>query len=221
MGCGASTATVAPAPSSRHTRVVWDIENVPVPLGVDAFALVVALEAWLTSRRLWGKDVDGLVSCFCKPEAVTRAVQTGLDRAGVELVFAGQKREDADRKIFARLEREAAVLPRPGTSFVLISSDMDFAAPLRRLVQARARPRPLARARPPATTDAAPAQAGFADVVLLHAAPPGSSNAATLSHAATQAHPWSDGLAGLPIILLGPRQLLAHRCVQLRARLAR
>ena len=178
MGCGASRVTPAPAAaSSRHTRVLWDIENVSIPSSVDAFQLVAALERWLAAQGLWGPNVDGLISCFYNPHnpRFTRALSTLLDRAGVEQVLAGQKREDADRKICARLDREAAVLPCSSTAFVLISSDMDFAAPMRRLVQA-----------------------GFASVVLLHAAPAGSQQEATLSHAATSAHKWAEVLLDVP-----------------------
>jgi len=138
MGCGSSTggAVHLEQPErTTHTRVVWDIENVPVPAGRDAFEVVVALEQWLMAQLLWGSNVDGLISCFYNPASVPKSVRQALDRAGVEQVLAGAKREDADRTMCARLEREATVLPRDRTSFVLISSDCDFAPPLRRLVQ--------------------------------------------------------------------------------------
>ena len=88
-----------------------------------------------TAQQLWGSNVDGLITCFYNPQTMPKTVSEALDRAGVEQVLAGAKREAADRKICERLEREAAVLPRGRTAFVLISSDCDFAPPLRRLVQ--------------------------------------------------------------------------------------
>jgi hypothetical protein len=134
MGCGASTAVHPEPGSKRHTRVVWDLENVRVPAN-QTFQLVLSLERWLTAQQLWGSNVDGLITCFYNPQTTPKAVSEALDRAGVEQVLAGAKREAADRKICERLEREAAVLPRGRTAFVLISSDCDFAPPLRRLVQ--------------------------------------------------------------------------------------
>ena len=79
MGCGASA-------SSRHTRVIWDIENVSVPRGLAAFDCVRAIETWLEERGLWGGAVDGLVSCFYNPDNFPRQHRDGLDHAGVEQV---------------------------------------------------------------------------------------------------------------------------------------
>jgi hypothetical protein len=46
-------------------------------------------------------------------------------------VLCSPKREDADRKIAERLARDGAVLPPTATAFVLVTSDGDFAGPLR------------------------------------------------------------------------------------------
>ena len=80
-------AMTAYAPAGvRHTRVLWDIENVAIPAGVEPFQLVCTLEAWLVQRSLWGAGVDGLISCFCNPDALARTHRHALDRAGVEQV---------------------------------------------------------------------------------------------------------------------------------------
>jgi hypothetical protein len=51
--------------------------------------------------------------------------------AALAQVLCSPKREDADRKIAERLARDGAVLPPTATAFVLVTSDGDFAGPLR------------------------------------------------------------------------------------------
>ena len=72
--------------SKRHTRVVWDLENVRVPAN-QTFQLVLSLERWLTAQQLWGSNVDGLITCFYNPQTTPKAVSEALDRAGVEQVL--------------------------------------------------------------------------------------------------------------------------------------
>jgi hypothetical protein len=95
----------------RHTRVLWDIENVSVPSGIDTVEAVRALERWLETRGLWGAGVVGLITAFFNPDSVGTRMRDALNRANVEQVLASSKREDADRKLNARLERDLALLP--------------------------------------------------------------------------------------------------------------
>ena len=96
----AATASGASgAPRVEHCRVLWDVENVGVPAGLDPFEAVRALERWLESRGWWGSGVDGLVSAFFDPDSISRPLRKALDRAGVEQVLASSKREDADRTL--------------------------------------------------------------------------------------------------------------------------
>eukprot|EP00965_Chrysotila_dentata_P179728 5934516-Pleurochrysis_carterae.AAC.2 len=74
------------APRPRYTRVIWDIENVPIPAGKDAFEVVSLLEKWLTMRSDWGPGVHGLITCFCNPDSIPKRHRHALDRAGVEQV---------------------------------------------------------------------------------------------------------------------------------------
>ena len=151
----------------RHTRVLWDFENVGVPSDIDPFEAVCALERWLETRGLWGAGIDSSITAFFEPDSVGRPLRKALDRAGVEQVIASSKREDADRKLNARLERDLALLPTgAATAAVFITSDTDFIPQLRRLKQ---------RGGP---------------TVLLTTAPHGSQHYSALALAATETHPW-------------------------------
>ena len=151
----------------RHTRVLWDFENVGVPSGIDPFEAVCALERWLEARGLWGAGIDSSITAFFEPDSVGRPLRKALDRAGVEQVLASSKREDADRKLNARLERDLALLPSgAATAAVFITSDTDFIPQLRRLKQ---------RGGP---------------TVLLTTAPHGSQHYSALALAATETHSW-------------------------------
>ena len=157
----------AAATAVRHTRVLWDFENVGVPSGIDPFEAVCALERWLETRGLWGAGIDSSITAFFNPDSVGERVRKALDRAGVEQVLASSKREDADRKLNARLERDLALLPTgAATAAVFITSDTDFIPQLRRLKQ---------RGGP---------------TVLLTTALHGSQHYSALALAATETHPW-------------------------------
>jgi cold shock CspA family protein len=174
---GGSAADDARSPTGRpplrHTRVLWDLENVGVPARLDAFDAVRALEDWLGSRGWWGRGVDGMIAAFFDPDAVASRVRKALDRAGVEQILASSKREDADRKLVSRLERELSLLPAGDeTVVVLVTADTDFVAQLRRL-KARGGP-----------------------AVLLTTAPDGSDSRKALDLAATEVHAWVSVLAG-------------------------
>ena len=166
----ASTSRAASSTSEtavRHTRVLWDFENVGVPSGIDPFEAVCALERWLEARGLWGAGIDSSITAFFEPDSVGRPLRKALDRAGVEQVLASSKREDADRKLNARLERDLALLPSgAATAAVFITSDTDFIPQLRRLKQ---------RGGP---------------TVLLTTAPHGSQHYSALALAATETHSW-------------------------------
>ena len=157
----------AAATAVRHTRVLWDFENVGVPSGIDPFEAVCALERWLETRGLWGAGIDSSITAFFNPDSVGERVRKALDRAGVEQVLASSKREDADRKLNARLERDLALLPTgAATAAVFITSDTDFIPQLRRLKQ----------------------RGG--STVLLTTALHGSQHYSALALAATETHPW-------------------------------
>ncbi|KAL1503353.1 hypothetical protein AB1Y20_011405 [Prymnesium parvum] len=163
---------IAGGAARRHTRVLWDLENVCVPSGAQPLDVVHGIESWLSRLGYWGAGVDGLISAFFNPDHTSRALRTALDRAGVEQVLASSKREDADRKIVARLQRELALLPAgEQTVVVFITSDTDFIPQLRQL---RGRGGP---------------------VLVVHAAPPHSQQLAALSHAATAIHSWQHVLS--------------------------
>ena len=159
----------------RHTRVLWDIENVSVPSGIDANEAVRALERWLETRGLWGAGVRGLITAFFNPDSVGTKIRDALNRANVEQVLASSKREDADRKLNARLERDLELLPTgAATAVVFITADMDFIEQLRR-VRERGGP-----------------------TVLLTTAPHGSAHYNALAHSATETHLWCDIVCTAP-----------------------
>ena len=116
--------------SSRATklRILWDIENVPIPHRMNAFNVASAILSYCEGKYCeQGAQVDTLMTCFHCPEKRTlpRRVIRDLDRASIEQVLVSSKREDADRKIVSRIQREMGVL-ESGAIFVLISSDNDF-----------------------------------------------------------------------------------------------
>ena len=132
-----AAAPRAPSPAAiAHTRVLWDIENVGCPRGesLDGLGVVTRLTEWLRAREppLWGTGIDGCVTVFfCRGKSTVSAeLERQLDKAAVEQVLVSDKREDADRKIVARLERDADnLLARDGgggCAFVFITSDQDF-----------------------------------------------------------------------------------------------
>ena len=158
----------AAAAAVTHTRVLWDIENVSVPSGIDADEALHALERWLERRGLWGVDINGRIIAFYNPDKFTSRMRDALKRANVEQVFAGSKREDADRQLNARLEEYLELLPTKTTAVVFITADMDFIPQLRR-VKERGGP-----------------------TVLITTAPHGSDHYNALAHSATETHLWCD-----------------------------
>ena len=175
----ASDPGVPPTPQSqttvKHTRVLWDFENVSVPSGIDTVEAVCALERWLETRGLWGAGVVGLITAFFNPDSVGTKMRDALNRANVEQVLASAKREDADRKLNARLWRDLELLPTgAATAFVFITADMDFIEQLRR-VRERGGP-----------------------TVLLTTAPHGSAHYIALAFAATETHSWRDIVCTAP-----------------------
>lgn len=113
---------------ARRTRVLWDLENLPVPRGRDPFAFVRGVTAWLEGRGLAGPGVDARFTAFHCPRKRTISDQAArqLDRAAVEQVLVSDKREDADRKLGIRINQEMQVLPPGRTAFVVLTSDTDF-----------------------------------------------------------------------------------------------
>ena len=92
--------------SKRHTRVVWDLENVRVPAN-QTFQLVLSLERWLTAQQLWGSNVDGLITCFYNPQTMPKTVSEALDRDAARLSLG-----DATRMADAALARPAGPAQR-------------------------------------------------------------------------------------------------------------
>jgi len=115
---------------------MWDIENIPPASSEET---VAALKAWLQDKGLW--DVTGQRQQLHSWMVAFSGARHGegllksLDREGIEQVIASNKREAADRRLVSRLQREAKILPTEATTFVLISSDMDFLDPARQLKQ--------------------------------------------------------------------------------------
>ena len=114
----------------RAVRVLWDIENVPIPSQVDTLVALARLQSWLQVHGLGGSGVDTRITTVYCPGKVGRFFNNGtahvLDKAGVEQVFCSRKVEDADRKILHRLYQEAVVLTPAESAFVIISGDLDF-----------------------------------------------------------------------------------------------
>jgi cold shock CspA family protein len=159
----------------RHTRVLWDIENVSIPSGINTEEAVRALERWLETRGLWGAGVVGLITAFFNPEKVGTRMRDALNRANVTQVFAGSKREDADRRLVAQLWRDLELLPiGAATAVVFITADKDFIEQLRR-VKERGGP-----------------------TVLLTTAPLGSAHYNALANSATETHLWRDIVCTAP-----------------------
>jgi len=125
--------------SDKFLRVLWDVENVPYPRGVQPQDVTEAVLQMLSRHGLTGPGVDDLVTVFYSPQKRTVAPRQAeaMDKAEFEQVFCGTKREDADRKLVRRLHQDMRVLPRDGdrTTFVLISSDQDFRTEIRRATQ--------------------------------------------------------------------------------------
>ncbi|CAM9596621.1 unnamed protein product [Chrysoparadoxa australica] len=119
-----------------NVRCLWDVENLPVPKGLSAFQVVQSIKAFLRELDLEGRHVRTFeITAFFSPHncSVSKPQLASLDRAGVEMVMAGDKAEAADRKLVKRLNREMDVLEAGGTTFVILSSDNDYADDLKRL----------------------------------------------------------------------------------------
>ena len=164
----------AAAAAVTHMRVLWDIENVHVPSGIDADEALHALERWLERRGLWGVGINKRIIAFYNPENVTSRMRDALKRANVEQVLAGAKLEDADRQLNARLEEYLELLPTKTTAVVFITADMDFIPQLRR-VKERGGP-----------------------TVLLTTATQGSHHYNALANSATETHLWRDIVCTAP-----------------------
>lgn len=113
--------------ASKHVRVLWDIENVPVPRHTTPLGAVQGLRDFLHRSELDGVGVDLKISafhCLLKRGLSYGTIQQ-LDHAGVEQIMCSRKQEDADRKICARIDHEALVLPKETTTVSFESFDHD------------------------------------------------------------------------------------------------
>ena len=139
MGSGASRArrrvAVEPPPprleqpATRHTIILWDVENCPVPNGANASDVVSSLRSWVQSQGWPAQPPDGhIVAAYNVFASRSPHFWNQLKHAGVEQTAAGPKHESADRELEQRLRRELRLLPRgeDRTCVVLVSSDMDF-----------------------------------------------------------------------------------------------
>ena len=105
--------------ANKHVRVLWDIENVPATgKHHTALGTVQAIRDFLQRSGLDGVGVDLKISafhCLLKRGISYDTIQQ-LDHAGVEQIMCSRKQEDADRKISARFDHEAMVLPKENTT---------------------------------------------------------------------------------------------------------
>lgn len=120
-----ASVTTSGAVSQKCVRVLWDIENIPVSRHVGGIRTVKRLTDFLKGLNLAGTGVDHRITAFFNPDKMREKVLRELDAGSVELVWVGQKQEDADRKLCMRINQEMSVLP-PESTFVLVSSDKDF-----------------------------------------------------------------------------------------------
>eukprot|EP00605_Chrysophyceae_sp_TOSAG23-4_P002780 GSChrysophyteH1.ASY1.ANO1.3064.1 assembled CDS len=129
----ASTSTT-PEISRQSVRVLWDIENIPVPRVLGGLSTVEKITAFLRAHSLYGSGIDSRTTVFFNPSRISDQLVRELDSASVELVWISPKQEDADRKLVKRISQEMAVLTPQNTSFVLISSDKDFRSQVQLLI---------------------------------------------------------------------------------------
>jgi hypothetical protein len=180
----------------RHTRVYWDIENVSIPSGINTEEAVRALERWLETRGLWGAGVVGLITAFFNPDSVGTKMRDALNRANVTQVYAGSKREDADRRLVAQLWRDLELLPiGAATAVVFITADMVFIEQLRR-VKERGGP-----------------------TVLLTTAPHGSAHYIALANSATETHSWRDIVCTAPAETAAAEKAAAEEAAAKKAKM--
>lgn len=110
-----------------YVRVLWDIENIPIEKSIGALSTVSKLQSFLEAKCLFGKGIDFQITAFGNVNnRKIRGICEDLDKAGVEIVWSGRKREDADRKLVKRLLQYVNELPCDRTSLIIISSDQDF-----------------------------------------------------------------------------------------------
>lgn len=124
--------------TSYHVRVLWDIENISVSNRCGGLKTVAKVRKFLSSIGKFGPNIDTRISAFFSPEKrhISSKTLNELDKASVELVWVGTKREDADRKLEHRIMQEIEVLKDVArTTFILISSDQDYRNILDLLVQ--------------------------------------------------------------------------------------
>ena len=112
----------------NFVRVLWDVENVGIPRDFSGFSTCEAITAFLNERGVINASTDFNLTLFRCPSkrTISKQDEKELDRAAVEQIICSDKREDADRKLVTKLNREMSVLPPSLTSFVVISSDNDF-----------------------------------------------------------------------------------------------
>ncbi len=117
----------------KFIRILWDIENVALPKESSVCSIVRQLQVYVMTQARVGRDepFDMLVTAFMCPSKfhTTHAIANYirlLDSACIEIIAVSEKREDADRKLVARAQRESRVLPPSDTVFAIVSSDKDF-----------------------------------------------------------------------------------------------
>lgn len=103
--------------------VYWDIENVAIPRGQNAFNIVMELrQRLIESRKLTEKHI----TAYCDINILPKEHQIGLTHANVNILhIPGIKTGSADRKMFMDLQVFKEHTPSPAT-IVLISGDIDF-----------------------------------------------------------------------------------------------
>ncbi|XP_064477699.1 uncharacterized protein LOC135391375 [Ornithodoros turicata] len=121
-------ASSRPAPRARvgYISVFWDIENCSVPKDVSAYEIVKKIrDSFYKGQR----EADFIVACdIVKMKA---NVTEELNNAHVTVIHVSSERKNsADEKLRVRLRRFADLHQLSGSTIVLISGDVDFAAEL-------------------------------------------------------------------------------------------
>lgn len=121
------------ASNLRHDGKVaffWDIENVPIPKGQNAFDIVQRIRRkFVVERGL--QEIE--FSCYCNTSTLAEKIQESLHCAAVRMIHVyNRKPGAADLQIMLDLDRFERT-HRPPATIILISGDIDFVGKLNAL----------------------------------------------------------------------------------------
>jgi len=165
----------------KRVRIMWDIENVPVPKNIGAVRVVQALQEYLALKSYGGCGIQTLTYAFTVDYALKEHGETVLSKqcrldlheVRVTIILCKDKREEADKMIVHQINEQKSVLdflPKEETVFVLITSDKDFTAICQQLFNA-----------------------GYV-VVVVHDAPPHTNHATKMEMYSSEKLLWKDVL---------------------------